>query len=81
MKVRYCETTFHRERPCDVGWGSVGNKEVSCWDKPIKKNCRNIVDTKDIAICPCCGTALGYTGDFLLQEKEGGGDEFKQYSP
>ena len=71
MKIRYCLTAQEKLRPCGMGWGNAGSGWTkTCWDEPIDENCRNIVDTEDVAICPYCGTAMGLVGDFL-QEKEG----------
>ena len=66
MKVRYCTTIEQKWRPCDIGWGSVGDEGIkSCWDEPMEENCRRIVDTGDVAICPTCGTAIGIIADFM----------------
>ncbi len=70
MKIRYCLTAQEKLRPCDAGWGAVGSEGCySCWDEPMEKNCKNIVDTEDVAICPYCGAAIGLVGDFLAEKK------------
>lgn len=71
MKVRYCLTTLEKLLPCGMGRGSTGDEGAKCcWDEPMEENCKNIVDTEDVAICPYCGTAMGVIGDFILG-KEG----------
>ncbi len=70
MRKRYCETILQEQRPCGLGWGSVGKDGVKgCDDAPLEKNCRNIVNTEDPHICPTCGTVLGIIGDFMEEKK------------
>jgi len=63
MKIRYCQTILHTWKPCPIGWGSMdsgGYKD--CYNEPLEENCRYVVNTEDVLICPTCGTALGIIG-------------------
>jgi len=70
MKIRYCWTTLHYRKPCDVGWGSANGEVIkTCHDDPMEENCKNIVNTENPVICPTCGTTIGIIGDYLIEAK------------
>lgn len=50
LPIRYCFLNISRLSPCNIGWGSLGDKGLcSCADEPMEKNCHCIVyDTERI---------------------------------
>ena len=49
--IKYCLTEKGRIIPCEVGWGCYGTDgSTSCHDEPQEKNCRNLIDEKDVLL-------------------------------